>query len=633
MGALGEALSSRARALIELTLATPVCVYAGWPFFVRAVASVRARSLNMFTLIGLGVGIAYATSVAAVIVPGVFPAALQGDGAGAPLYFETAASIVTLVLVGQVLELRARRHAGAALKELLGLAAKSARRLLEGGGEQDIPLDWVRVGDELRVRPGEKVPVDGVVLEGWSSVDESMVSGEPMPVEKRPGDAVVGATLNGSGSFDMRAERVGEGTLLARIVGLVAEAQRSRAPVQRLADAVAAAFVPVVVVAALGTFVVWAAFGPSPRLAHALMQSIAVLVIACPCALGLATPMAIVVVTGRGASQGILFKDAEAIERLRAVDTLVIDKTGTLTEGKPTLVGVAPAPGVDADDVVRAAAALESRSEHPLAEAIVAGQRARSMPPAVVVGLEVVPGGGLRGGVDGRPVVVGSAAFLRGSGIDVVGLTAASEPMRSEAKTVVYVAIDGRPAGSLAIADRLKKGAAEAVGALRRSGVRVVLLSGDSTATARAVGAAVGVDEAFGEMSPEGKAAAVQRLRAEGRIVAMAGDGINDAPALAAAHVGIAMGTGTDIAIQTAGVTLVGGDLDGLVRARRLSEKAIANIRQNLFFAFIYNALGVPIAAGALYPFGILLSPVCAAAAMSLSSVSVVANALRLRRG
>jgi Cu+-exporting ATPase len=632
---IGHLLPGRTRSLLELVLATPVCLYAAWPFFERAAASVRNRSLNMFTLIGLGVAAAYGYSVVAAVAPGLFPPPLQGDAEphGVPVYFEAAAVIVTLVLVGQVLELRARGHAGAAIQKLLGLAAKSARRLRDDGGEEDVALDAVRAGDRLRVRPGEKVPVDGAVVEGQSTVDESMVTGESIPVEKRAGDKVVGATLNGTGTLVVRAERVGNDTVLARIVAMVAEAQRSRAPIQRLADVVAGAFVPSVVVVAAIAFLVWALVGPEPRLAHALVQAVAVLIVACPCALGLATPMAIMVAAGRGATMGVLFKDAEAIEALRAVDTVVVDKTGTLTEGKPKLVEVVAADGHGDDDVLRVAAALEAPSEHPLAAAILAGAARRKTAGAAVSAFEAVPGRGVKGEVDGRAAALGNRPFMVAMGIDVAAVEPKAESMRAAGQTVIFVAAGGRLAGLLGVADPIKDGAAEAIDALRRDGIRVVMATGDNRTTAQAVARALHVDDVVAEASPADKGEAIARLRREGRVVAMAGDGINDAPALAAAQVGIAMGTGADVALEAAGVTLVGGDLRGLVRARRLSRATITNIKQNLFFAFVYNGLGVPIAAGVLYPtFGLLLSPMIAAAAMSFSSVSVIANALRLRR-
>jgi Cu+-exporting ATPase len=618
---------------VELALATPVCLWAAWPFFVRAVLSVKNRSLNMFTLIGLGVGVAYAYSVVATLLPGIFPASFRGPSGEVAVYFEAAAVIVALVLLGQVLELRARSQTGAAIRKLLGMAAKSARRERDDGTEEDVPLEAVKVGDRLRVRPGEKVPVDGVVLEGHSSIDESMVSGEPIPVEKEPGGRVVGATLNGTGMFVMRAEKVGADTLLSRIVAMVAEAQRSRAPIQKLADVVAGYFVPVVIAIAVVTFIVWALVGPEPRMSHGLVNAVAVLIIACPCALGLATPMSIMVATGKGATIGVLFKNAEAIETLRKVDTVVIDKTGTLTEGKPKLVSVEPAQGFDGQALVALAAALERGSEHPLASAIVKGAEARGASLAAVERFESVTGQGVRGEVQGRRVALGNRTLMDGMNIDVSALAQQAEELRTNGQTVMFVAVDGRLAGLVGVADPIKEGTPEAIEALHREGVRIVMLTGDSRTTAQAVARTLHLDEVVAEVLPDQKAAAVKRLQAEGRTVAMAGDGINDAPALAQAQVGIAMGTGTDVAMESAGVTLVKGDLRGIVRARRLSRETIANIKQNLFFAFVYNSVGVPIAAGVLYPaFGLLLSPVIAAAAMSFSSVSVVGNALRLRR-
>jgi Cu+-exporting ATPase len=625
-------LSPRVRVLLELALATPVCVWAAWPFYVRAIASLRQRSLNMFTLIGLGVGVAYGYSAVAALLPELFPPAFRHASGEVAVYFEAGAVITALILLGQVLELRARGRTGAALRALLDLAPRSARRLAEDDDEVDVSLDEIRVGDRLRVRPGEKVPVDGSVLEGRSFVDESMVSGEPIPVEKQPGDRVVGATLNGAGSFVMRAERVGAETLLARIVAMVAEAQRSRAPIQRTADLVARWFVPLVMLVAALTFAFWAAFGPEPRLAYGLVNAVAVLIIACPCALGLATPMSIMVAMGRGASQGVLFRSAEAIELLRRVDTLVVDKTGTLTEGRPVLVGIDPAEGFDEAELLRLAASLERGSEHPLAAAVVKGARARGSSLAEPEGFESLTGRGVRGRVDGRGVAVGTGALLEELGVDQGPLAVRAEELRARGQTVFFVAVDGCAAGLLAVADPIKASTPEAIDALRAEGLRIVMLTGDSRATAMAVASVLGIDDVISEVLPDQKAHAIERLEAEGRNVAMAGDGINDAPALAKARVGIAMGTGTDVAMESAGVTLVQGDLRGIVRARRLSRRTMANIHQNLFFAFAYNAAGVPIAAGLLYPvFGMLLSPMLAAAAMSASSLSVVANALRLR--
>ncbi len=617
---------------LQLALATPVVLWGGLPFFERGVASLRTR-LNMFTLIALGTGAAFAYSAVATVAPGVFPASFRDHHGEVAVYYEAAAVIVTLVLLGQVLELRARSRTGAAIRALLGLAPRTARRLDEAGREEDVPLDAVRPGDRLRVRPGEKVPVDGAVLEGRSAVDESMVTGEPIPVEKGPGERVIGATVNGSGSFVMRAERVGSETLLARIVQLVSEAQRSRAPIQRLADRVAAWFVPGVVAAAALTFAVWALLGPEPRLAHALLNAVAVLIIACPCALGLATPMSIGVATGRGAEVGVLFRNAEAIEVLRSVDTLVVDKTGTLTEGRPVLAEVEPAEGLDAAELLRLAASLERGSEHPLAAALVRGAEERGIALAEAERFEARPGRGVLGRVAGREVALGNRALLAELALEPGPLAERAEALRRRGRTAAFVVVDGRVAGVVAVADPVKASAPEAIRALRDEGLRIVMLTGDGRATALAVAAELGLDDVVAEVLPEEKAAVVRRLQSEGRIVAMAGDGVNDAPALAQAQVGIAMGTGTDVALESAGVTLVKGDLRGIVRARRLSRATLRNIRQNLLFAFGYNALGVPVAAGVLYPaFGVLLSPMLAAAAMSLSSVSVIANALRLRR-
>ena len=618
---------------LQLVLATPVVLWGGLPFFVRGWQSVVNRSPNMFTLIGLGVSVAYLYSLVANLFPGIFPPSFRSESGEVAVYFEAAAVIVTLVLLGQVLELKARSRTGAAMKALLALAPKTARRLRDDGSEEDVPLDEVRPGDRLRVRPGEKVPVDGVVLEGTSGVDEAMVTGEPMPVEKKPGDRVVGATVNGTGSLVMRAERVGAETLLARIVQMVAEAQRSRAPIQKLADRVAGYFVPAVVLIAVATAVVWGLVGPEPRMAHALINAVAVLIIACPCALGLATPISIMVATGKGATAGVLFRNAEAIEVLRKVDTLVIDKTGTLTEGKPKLVTVDPAIGWDETGLLRLAASLERGSEHPLAAAIVSGAQDRGVETGGTESFESVTGKGVKGRVDGRSVILGNRKLFESLGIDPGELAGKAEALRKEGQTVMFVAADGKAAGLLGVADPVKGTTPEAIRQLHEEGIRIVMLTGDSKTTAEAVAGKLGIDEVLAEVLPEQKADAVKRLQGEGRIVAMAGDGINDAPALAQAQVGIAMGTGTDVAMESAGVTLVKGDLRGIVRARRLSRATMRNIRQNLFFAFAYNALGVPVAAGVLYPFsGILLSPVIAAAAMSFSSVSVVGNALRLRR-
>ena len=625
-------MSMRTQMLLDLALATPVCIWAAWPFYERAVSSVVHRSLNMFTLIGLGVSVAYVYSLVATLFPEIFPDSFRAEGEVA-VYFEAAAVITTLILLGQVLELRARSHTSAAIRELLGLAPKTARRLREDGLDEDVPLETVQVGDRLRVRPGEKVPVDGVVLDGHSHVDESMITGEPMPVEKQSGDRVVGATMNGTGGLVIRAEKVGAETLLARIVAMVAEAQRSRAPIQKLADVVSGYFVPIVILTAVVTFVVWGLVGPEPRMAHALINAVAVLIIACPCALGLATPMSIMVATGKGATMGVLFRNAEAIEILRKVDTLVVDKTGTLTEGKPKLVSVTPAPGVKEDELLRLAASLERGSEHPLAAAIVRGAEARGLELADAERFESITGKGVKGRVEGHDVALGNKALLESLGIEARPLVERAEELRADGQTVMFVAIDRSAAGLLGVADPIKESTPDAIAALHKDGVRLVMLTGDSQTTAQAVARKLGIDEVMAEVLPDQKADKVKRLQAEGRVVAMAGDGINDAPALAQAHVGIAMGTGTDVAMESAGVTLVKGDLRGIARARGLSRQTMRNIKQNLFFAFVYNTAGVPIAAGVLYPaFGLLLSPIIAAAAMSFSSLSVVANALRLRR-
>jgi P-type Cu+ transporter len=618
---------------IEMVLSTPVVLWAGWPFFERMWTSFVNRSLNMFTLIGIGTGAAYSFSVAATLFPSLFPESFRGHQGQVDRYFEAASVITVLVLLGQVLELRARSRTGSAIRALLGLAPKTARRLAEDGSESDVPLERVIVGDRLRVRPGEKVPVDGVVLDGTSAVDEAMITGEAVPVEKRPGDRVTGATINGTGSLVIRAERVGSDTLLAQIVKMVGQAQRSRAPIQKLADVVAGWFVPAVIAISALTFVVWALLGPEPRLAHALVNAVAVLIIACPCALGLATPMSIMVGVGRGATAGVLIKDAAALETLEKVDTLVVDKTGTLTEGKPRLVTVAASGGFSEDEVLRVAASLERGSEHPLAAAIVAGAEARSLSLAKAEGFQSVTGKGVTGKLDGRTVGLGNEALLKELGVDLGPLGSRADALRADGQTVMFVIVDGRPAGLLGTADPIKASTQEALALLRKEGIKVVMLTGDSRATAAAVAKKLDLDDVIAEVLPADKVGAVQKLQASGRIVAMAGDGVNDAPALAQAQVGIAMGTGTDVAIQSAGVTLVKGDLLGIVRARQLSRATMKNIRQNLFFAFVYNALGVPLAAGLLYPFfGWLLSPMIAAAAMSLSSVSVIGNALRLRK-
>ncbi|MGE0811373.1 MAG: heavy metal translocating P-type ATPase [Immundisolibacter sp.] len=618
---------------LELLLATPVVLWAGSFFFVRAWRSLRTGHLNMFTLIGLGVGVAYGYSLVAALVPGLFPAAFRGHHGLPEVYFEAAAAITALVILGQVLELRARSRTGAAIAALLGLAPRTARRLAADGSEQDVPLDTVQVGDRLRVRPGEKVPVDGLVLEGATAVDESMLTGEPLPVRKAAGDELIGATVNGTGALVMQARRVGADTLLAQIVRMVAEAQRSRAPIQKLADAVAGWFVPAVVAVALLTFGAWAWLGPPPALAYALVNAVAVLIIACPCALGLATPISIMVATGRGAGAGVLFRNAEAIEVLRDIDTLVVDKTGTLTEGHPDLVSVEAAAGFATDALLTLAASLERGSEHPLAAAIVRGAQARGARLVEATQFESLTGRGVRGLVAGRTVLLGNAALLADAGIAPGEFEARADALRARGQTVMWVAVDGALAGLLGVADPIKASTPAAIAALHAEGLRIVMLTGDNATTARAVAGELGIDEVVAGVLPDQKAAKVRELQAQHRKVAMAGDGINDAPALAAAEVGIAMGTGTDVAMESAGVTLVKGDLNGIVRARRLSRATMANIRQNLFFAFAYNTLGVPIAAGVLYPqFGLLLSPIIAAAAMSLSSVSVVGNALRLNR-
>jgi P-type Cu+ transporter len=617
---------------IELALATPVVLWGGWPFFVRGWASIVTRHLNMFTLIALGVGTAYAYSVVATIAPDLFPHSFHMGGRVA-VYFEPAAVIVVLVLLGQVLELTARGRTSAAIRGLLGLAPKTARRIDADGSEQDVPLEHVRVGDLLRVRPGERVPVDGTILEGRTVIDESMVTGEPVPVEKAVGTPVTGGTINSTGAIVIEARRVGADTLLAQIVRMVTEAQRSRAPIQRLADTVSAWFVPIVVVVALATFAVWAVYGPEPRLAYALLNAVAVLIIACPCALGLATPMSIMVGTGRGAEAGVLIRNAEALEILERVTTLVVDKTGTLTEGKPKLTAIEVQPPIGESDLLRFAASLENVSEHPLAGAIVSGAAERGIGLVPVADFRSMTGKGVVGTIDRHTVAVGSLLQLQDLGIDASGLIDRADTLRRQGQTAVFVAIDGRAAGVLAVADPIKSTTREAVNALHRDGMSIVMLTGDNSTTAAAVARAVGIDRIEAEVLPDRKASRVRELQERGQRVAMAGDGINDAPALAQADVGIAMGTGTDIAIESSGVTLVKGDLRGIVRARRLSRATMRNIRQNLFFAFVYNVLGVPIAAGVLYPIvGLLLSPMIASAAMTFSSVSVIMNALRLRK-
>jgi len=629
---LAARLSPTARLWMQLVLSAPVVLWGGWPFFVRGWQSIVTRSLNMFTLIALGTGAAFAYSVFAVLFPDALPLTMRHGGVP-PVYFEAAAVITTLVLLGQVLELRARSATSGAIRALLGLQPKAARRLRGDGGEDDVPLADVHPGDRLRVRPGERVPVDGVVLEGVSAVDESMVTGEPIPVEKGPGARVTGGTVNGTGGFVMRAERVGADTLLAQIVRMVGEAQRSRAPIQRLADVVSSWFVPAVVLVAVATAFVWGIYGPESRLAYALVNAVAVLIIACPCALGLATPMSIMVGTGRGAQAGVLIKNAEALETLEKVDTVVVDKTGTLTEGKPHLVSIGAADGTSESEVLALAAGLERGSEHPLAAAILAGAAERGVTPAEVADFHSLTGRGVTGMVAGRRVALGNARLLEELGVKAGPLGARAESLRKEGQTVMFLAAGDAVAGILGVADPIKASTPEAIRSLHTEGLRVVMLTGDSRITAAAVARTLGLDDVIAEVLPEQKTEVVRKLQHEGRVVAMAGDGVNDAPALAQAQVGIAMGTGTDVAMESAGVTLVKGDLRGIVRARRLSRATMRNIRENLVWAFIYNVLGVPVAAGVLYPvFGLLLSPMIASAAMSLSSVSVIANALRLRR-
>ena len=618
---------------IEFALATPAVLWGGWPVFKRGYESVVNRSLNMFTLIALGVGVAWIYSVVAMLLPGIFPPSMRSMGETVPVYFEAAAVIMALVLLGQVMELRARSQTSAAIKLLLGLAPKTARIVRTNGSEEDIPLEQVQPNDVLRVRPGEKVPVDGVVLDGTSSLDESMVTGESIPVEKTAGTRLIGATVNGTGSLLMRAERVGAETLLAQIVHMVSEAQRSRAPIQRLADVTAGYFVPAVIGIALATLAVWGALGPEPRLAHAIVNAVAVLIIACPCALGLATPMSIMVGTGRGAAAGVLIKNAEALETMEKVNTLVVDKTGTLTEGKPKLTAVVALSGFIEDEVLRLGASLERASEHPLAAAIVNGAQEKNIALTAVSEFRSVTGKGVLGSVEGRTVALGNLKLFEELHIDAGDLPVRAETLRGDGQTVMLLAIDGKAAGLIGVADPVKESTAEAIRALHEEGVQVIMLTGDNRLTAEAVAKKLGIDRIEAEVLPEQKSTIVKQLQAEGRIVAMAGDGINDAPALAQAQVGIAMGTGTDVAMESAGITLVKGDLRGIVRALRLSRATMRNIRQNLFFAFIYNVLGIPVAAGVLYPFfGLLLSPIIAAAAMSFSSVSVITNALRLRR-
>ena len=617
---------------IQFAFATPVVLWAGWPFFVRGWQSLLTRNLNMFTLIAVGTGVAYVYSVIGTIAPGIFPATFRGHGGAVAVYFESAAVITVLVLLGQVLELRAREATSGAIKALLRLAPKTARRIGGDGADHEVEIDTLAVGDHLRVRPGEKVPVDGVILEGRSALDKSLVTGESMPVTKEAGSKVIAGTLNQSGEFVMRADKVGRDTLLSQIVQMVADAQRSRAPIQRLADQVAGWFVPTVIVVALLAFGAWAWFGPEPRMAFGLVAAVSVLIIACPCALGLATPMSIMVGVGRGAQAGVLIKNAEALERMEKVDTLVVDKTGTLTEGKPKVVAIVPAAGFAETDILRLAASVERASEHPLADAIVRSARERSLDLGKVDEFNSPTGKGVTGKVDGKTIVLGNANFLQSLGIETSALNEQGERLRGDGATVINIAIDGKLAGLFAIADPVKPSTPDALKALAADGIKVIMLTGDNRTTANAVARSLGIADVEAEVLPDQKSAVVAKLQKAGRIVAMAGDGVNDAPALAAAEVGIAMGTGTDVAMESAGVTLLKGDLTGIVRARRLSQATMRNIRQNLFFAFIYNAAGIPIAAGILYPaFGLLLSPIIAAAAMALSSVSVVGNALRLR--
>ena len=632
-GVMGRLIDPLVLQWVECVLATPVVLWGGWPFFVRGWQSLVNWHLNMFTLIALGVGVAWIYSMVGLLLPGLFPPTIRMADGMVPLYFEAAAVITALVLLGQVMELKARSRTSAAIKLLLGLAPKTARIVRDDGREEDIALALVQPGNILRVRPGEKIPVDGTVVEGASSVDESMVTGEPIPVEKHADDRLIGATVNGTGSLQMRAERVGADTLLSQIVHMVAAAQRSRAPIQRLADQVSGWFVPAVVLVAVATFVVWAVFGPEPRLAHAVINAVSVLIIACPCALGLATPMSIMVGTGRGAMAGVLIKNAEALEILEKVDTLVTDKTGTLTVGKPRLVTVVASEGFAEDDIVRLGASLERASEHPLAAAIVAGSEERGQVLEQVTAFESQTGKGVTGRIGERRVAIGNIKLMQALNIAVQGLDTRAEALRGEGQTVMFIVVDGKAAGLIGVADPIKETTPQAIRDLHGEGLQIVMLTGDSKATADAVAKNLGIDRVIAEVLPEQKTELIKQLQAEGHIVAMAGDGINDAPALAQAQVGIAMGTGTDVAMESAGVTLIKGDLGGIVRARRLSRATLGNIRQNLFFAFIYNVLGVPIAAGVLYPFfGLLLSPIIAAAAMSFSSVSVITNAMRLNR-
>lgn len=629
---LHDLISERASTWVQLVLATPVVLWCGWPFFVRGWTSVRTMKLNMFTLIAMGTGAAWSFSVVATVAPGIFPDSFRSMGGTVDVYFEAAAVITVLVLLGQVLELRAREQTSGAIKALLDLTPKTAHRLIADGSEEEVTLDLVQIGDRLRVRPGEKVPVDGTVEEGRSSLDESLVTGESMPVTKAVGGVVIGGTLNQTGSLVMRAEKVGRDTMLARIVQMVAEAQRSRAPIQRMADRVSAWFVPAVLGAAVVAAIVWATVGPDPRLAHALIVAVAVLIIACPCALGLATPVSIMVGVGRGAQLGVLIKNAEALELMEKVDTLVVDKTGTLTEGKPSLTQILPANGFESEELLRLAAGVERASEHPLAQAVVAAAELKGVVIPTVTDFDSAAGKGALGTVDGHRILLGSAGFMSSHGLDTGALADEADRLRGDGATVIFVGVDDRVAGVVAIADRVKETTPAALKSLREEGIEVVMLTGDNRVTAEAVARRLGIDRVEADVMPDHKSDVVKRLRDQGRVVAMAGDGVNDAPALAAADVGLAMSSGTDVAIESAGITLLRGDLTGIVRARQLSQATMSNIRQNLMFAFVYNVAGIPVAAGVLYPvFGVLLSPMIAAAAMALSSVSVISNALRLR--
>lgn len=615
---------------IQMILASPVCLWSAWPFYERAIASIKHRALNMFTLIGLGVSVAFGYSVVAALLPEIFPASFRDHHGNVGVYFEASAVIVALILLGQVLELRARSQTGAAIKKLLGLSAKTAHRITDGK-EEEVDLSLVQVGDELKVKPGEKIPVDGVVLSGRSSVDESMISGEPIPVEKTEGAKVVGSTINGTGSLTMRAEKVGADTLLARIITMVSEAQRSRAPIQKLADQISAWFVPIVIVISVVTFIIWSLVGPDPRMAHAIVNAIGVLIIACPCALGLATPMSIMVATGKGAGMGVLFKSAEAIEILRKVNILVVDKTGTLTEGRPKVVSVTPASGKTPEEVLRLAASLEAHSEHPLAMAIVSKARELGIADEKVEAFESITGKGVKGIVSGRTIFLGKSELMESSQIDISSLSDKANSLREEGQTVMFIGEDNHLVGIVGVSDPIKETSKEAIQWLHKEGIRIVMLTGDNARTANVVAKKLGIDEVVADVLPDQKLSAIEKYQNTGSIVGMAGDGINDAPALAKAHVGIAMGSGTDVAMESAGVTLVKGDLLGIVKARELSSATMANIRQNLFFAFFYNVAGIPVAAGVFYKFGLLLNPMIAALAMSLSSVSVIANSLRLR--